>query len=98
MRVATPCSSCIAVAARRRRAQSAELLVVDQSGDGRRVAAHRTLRIAAQLHDAHLEAERFHMGETSDQRSADTKDELDRLERLHAADQARQYSEHTGFG
>src|SRR5262245_14075189 len=80
------------------RTQAAELLVVDQLRDGGMLTAHRTLRIAAQLVDAQLHAERIEVYHAADERLADAEDELDRFERLHAADQTRQHAEHSGFG
>ena len=65
-----------------RRRHAAELLVVDQRRDGRVRAAHRAVRILAQLQLAELHPQRVEQQEPADQRLADAEDQLERLGRL----------------
>src|SRR5262245_41533395 len=43
--------------------EPAELLIVDERFDGRRIAAHRALRITSELQDAHVHAQRLDVRE-----------------------------------
>ena len=69
---------------------AAELLVVDQLGDGRMVAAHRAFRIAAQLQLAEAHGQRVVQHQAADQRLADAQDQLHGFGGLNQADDAGQ--------
>src|SRR4029077_13055598 len=70
-------------------AETAEHLVVDQPRDRRPLAADDALGIAAELQDADLRPERLEVHHPADERRPLPEDQLDRLERLHAADDPR---------
>ena len=76
-------------------ADATELVVVDQLGDRRVVAAHRALRIAADLEFLERHLESVVEQQPADERGAFAEDQLDRLRRLDAADQTRQNAEHS---
>ena len=73
---------------------AAELVVVDQLGDGRMRAADRAVGILAQLQRAEVHAQRVDQQQAADQRLADAEDQLDDLGRLDDADEAGQNAEH----
>src|SRR5438874_4717910 len=78
--------------------EPAEHLVIDQMRDRRPLAADDALRIPPELQHADLARERLEVHHASDERRALPEDQLDRLERLHAADEAGQHTEHAGLG
>ena len=80
------------------RRHAAELLVVDQLLDRRVGAAHRAIRILAQLQLAEAHLQRVVDHEAADQRLADAEDDLHRLGRLDHADDAGQHAEHAALG
>src|SRR5437588_2936236 len=83
---------------RRRRAQSAELLVVNQLAYRRRLPAHGARRVFPQLQLAEAKLPRVEQEQTIDERVASAEYELDRLVRLYRADDAGQHAEHSAFG
>src|SRR5262249_20905675 len=78
-------------------ADAAELVVVDQLGDRRLVAAHRALWIAADFEflEGHLQG--VVKQQPANERGAFAKNQLHRLRRLDAADQARQNAQHSAL-
>src|SRR5262249_1535703 len=91
----------LAVAGRGRRllaAQAAELLVVDQLRDRRPVAADRALRVAPDLELAERHLHRVVRRQPAEERLALAQDQLHRLGRLDAADQAGQDAEDAALG
>src|SRR5207245_10264187 len=60
-------------------------------------AAHRTVRVLAQLVNPQLHTQRVEVHHAPDQRPAHTEDEFDRLERLDASHQAGEDAENAGF-
>ncbi len=75
------------------RRQPAEGLVVDQTGDGRALAAQRARRILAQLQLAEAHLERIEQQQPADQALADAEQQLEGLDALDHADHARQHSQ-----
>ena len=65
---------------------AAELVVVDQLGDGRVRAADGAVGVLAQLEGAEVHAERVDQQQAADERLADAEDELDDLGGLDDAD------------
>src|SRR5439155_1449927 len=65
--------------------EPSEHLVVDQLGHRRPLAAHGALGVAAEPQRAHLARERVEVHHAPDEGRALPEDQLDRLERLHAA-------------
>src|SRR5262245_48154172 len=76
---------------------AAELLVIDERLDGRVVAAHRAARVAANLEFLELHLESVIEHEPADERRAFAQDNLDRLGRLDAADEAGEYAQDASF-
>ncbi len=64
---------------------AAELLVINELGDGTVLAADRAIRVLAQLQLAELHSESVHQQQASDQRLARAQNQLDRLGGLHHA-------------
>ena len=86
---------------RRRRffaANAAEFVVVDQLVNGAILAAHRAIRILAQLQFAELHAQRVEQQQTADEAVARAENQLDRFHRLDRADDSRQHAKHAAFG
>ena len=77
---------------------AAELLVVDELGDGGVVAADRALGILAQLEFAEAHVERVDEQQAADERLALAEDELDDLSGLNDADQAGKNAQHAALG
>src|SRR5208283_3304305 len=73
---------------------AAELLIIDQLGDGRLVAADRASRIAADLELTEAHLQRIIKHQPADQRLALAEDQLDRFSRLDAADETRKDAQH----
>ena len=80
------------------RRDAAELLVVDQLGDGGVVAADRTVRVLAELQLAETHPQRVVDQKAADERLADPHDQLDRLGGLDGAYHAGQDPEHAALG
>src|SRR6266542_982924 len=77
---------------------TAELLVVDQLGDGRVLAADRALRVLANADVLEGQLQRVVDEQPPDQRVADAGDELDRLVGLDRADRGAEHAEHAALG
>src|SRR6266511_2463970 len=77
---------------------TAELLVVDQLGDGRVLAADRALRVLANADVLERQLQRVVDEQPPDQRVADAGDELDRLVGLDRADRGAEHAEHAALG
>ena len=73
-------------------AQTAELFVVDELVNSRRVAAHRTLRITPEFKRIDVHRKRIKAQQATDQAVALAQNQLDRLERFDYADETRQDS------
>src|SRR5262249_9057009 len=69
-----------------------ELLIVDQFGNGRMLAAERAFRIATQLQLAELHIQSIEKQKATDQRSAPAKCNLQYLRRLDAPYNSRQHA------
>src|SRR5256885_9793685 len=76
----------------------AELDVVDVLRDRRRVAAHRTVRVAPEFHLRELARERVVEEQPADEGLADPERELERLRGLNRPDHAGQHAEHAALG
>src|SRR5207302_4445025 len=86
--------SCL-LRSRRLGADAAELFVVNELRYGRMRAAHRAIRILAQLQLAEAHLERVVDQKASDQRLTDAGDQLDRFCRLDDADDSRPSAAHS---
>ncbi len=80
------------------RVDAAELVVVDQLGDGRVRAADGALGVLAQLEGAEVHAECVDQQEAADEGFADAEDQLDDFGGLDDADEAGQDAEDAAFG
>src|SRR6266540_3002154 len=76
----------------------AELLVVDQLGDGGVLATDRALRVLADADVLEGQLQRVVDEQPSDQRVTDPRDELDRLVGLDRADGGAEHPEHAALG
>ena len=97
VRGAVPRRSLPATAALERR-HPAELLVVDQLGNGRMLAAHHAVRVAAQLELAEAQLEGVVDHQTPGGHVADAEQHLDHLVGLQRADHAGQHAQHAALG
>ena len=79
-------------------AHAAELVIVNQLGDRRMRAANRALRVLSQFQLPKLEVKRVEQKQAADQRLPLADDELDGLERLNAANDTRQDTQHAALG
>ncbi len=77
---------------------AAELLVVDELGDGGVEAADRALGILAQLEFAEAHVERVDQQQPADERIALAENQLDDLGGLDDADQPRKNAQHAALG
>ena len=84
--------------ARRLGGHAAEALVVDQLGDRRRRAAHRTRGVLLHAELVELHAQRFVLEQAPVERLAHARDDLHRLGGLDQRDEARQHAEHAALG
>src|SRR6202035_5324479 len=82
---------------RRGRLNAAELLVIDQRGDGGVSTANRAVRILAQLQLAETHAQRIHQQQAPDQRIALAQDQLNDLSGLDDPDEAWENPKHSTF-
>src|SRR5712664_1403254 len=78
-------------------ADAAEFVVIDQLGDGGMRAAHRAIRVLAQLELAELHPESVKKQQSSHEIIAAAEDHLDRFHRLDGADNSGQDAEHAAF-
>src|SRR5574337_1141779 len=76
---------------------STELMVVDQVRNGRLVSAHRTVRVAPDLHLPELHPQRIEEQEAPRPRIANPEQQFDRLNGLQAADDPAQHTQHAGL-
>src|SRR5438270_13709606 len=76
---------------------AAELVVVNQLGNGRMVAAHLAFRIAPHAHLTDPHVERVEQQQPAVDALADAQDQLDRLDRLDHTYEARQHAEDAGL-
>src|SRR5436190_2136934 len=72
--------------------RTAESFVIDELCDGRVLAADGAIRILLQLQPAKLHPQRIKEKQPSDERLADSREQLDCLRRLDRADHARKYA------
>src|SRR3984885_13417917 len=77
---------------------AAELVVVDQFGDGWVGAADRAVRILAQLQGTETHAQRIDQKQAADEGFADAENQFDGFGRLDDTEEARQDAEHAAFG
>ena len=80
------------------RRDPAELLVVDELGDRRVRAAHRAVRVLAQLDLAETHRPRIEEQQAVLERLAVAQDQLDRLGRLDRADDPGEHAQHAALG
>src|SRR3984957_3102970 len=78
-------------------ANSAELVVIDELVDRAMLAAHRAIRILAQLQFAELHSERIEQKQATNETVAFSKNQLDRFHRLNRSDDSWQDTENTAF-
>src|SRR5205085_7404645 len=77
---------------------AAEALVVDEVGHRGMLAADDAVRIAPELQHANVHRHGVEVEHAADERLTRAENQLDRLERLHAAYQPGENSEHAGLG
>ena len=77
---------------------AAEVLVVNELGDSRVLAAEGALGIAPQLEFAELHVERVEQEQAVEERGAFAEDELQNLGGLDEADHAGQHAQHAALG
>src|ERR1700722_17853254 len=78
-------------------AHAAEFVVVDQLMDGAMLAAHRAIRILAQLQFAELHSQRIEQQQPADETVTPPENQLDRLHRLNRSDDSREHTEHAAL-
>src|SRR4029434_1095278 len=74
-----------------------KLFVIDRLGDGRRISAHWTLRIATEIKLPEFHFQCIEIKQPANKRFADAEDQLDRFIGLNRSNDSRQNAQHAGL-